>query len=164
MRCAILQTQPFLQTLYLCLYGSHLDNNQHEDRRAAVAHIFFIVYCYIYCRAHHMYLVIPFSCSNIDISSVDCPYTAFTCDIMYCRQRRQLYYGGVNLKYCPPPQFFLTRRVCSADNQFICDTVCTWEDGVGGGLVNILMSLRSIQCPIGFGGFCWVGCVTIVLS
>jgi hypothetical protein len=45
---------------------------------------------------------------------IDYPYTASTCDNMYCRQRRHLYYGGENLKYCtswpPPPQFFLPRR------------------------------------------------------
>jgi hypothetical protein len=44
---------------------------------------------------------------TIDISWVDYPYTASTCDVMYCRQRR--HYGGKNLKYyvTPPPQFSL---------------------------------------------------------
>jgi hypothetical protein len=39
----------------------------------------------------------------IDISRVDCPYTSSTCDAMYCRQRRHLYYGGENLKYFLTP-------------------------------------------------------------
>jgi hypothetical protein len=32
--------------------------------------------------------------------------------VMYCRQRRHLYYGGENLKYylAPPPQVLLPRR------------------------------------------------------
>jgi hypothetical protein len=34
----------------------------------------------------------------IDISWVYYPYTASTWDVMYCRQRRNLYYGGENLK------------------------------------------------------------------
>jgi hypothetical protein len=34
-----------------------------------------------------------------DISWVDYPYTASTCNIMYRRQHRPLYYGGENLKY-----------------------------------------------------------------
>jgi capsule polysaccharide modification protein KpsS len=36
---------------------------------------------------------------TIDISWVDYPYTASTCDVMYCQQRRHLYYSGENLKY-----------------------------------------------------------------
>jgi hypothetical protein len=28
---------------------------------------------------------------------VDCLYTASTCDVMSCRQRRHLYYGGCTL-------------------------------------------------------------------
>jgi hypothetical protein len=31
---------------------------------------------------------------NIDISWVDWAYRSSTCDVMYCRQRRHLYYGG----------------------------------------------------------------------
>jgi hypothetical protein len=30
---------------------------------------------------------------------IDYPYSASTCDVMHCRQRRHLYYGGENLKY-----------------------------------------------------------------
>jgi hypothetical protein len=30
----------------------------------------------------------------IDISWVDCAYKSSTCDVMYCRKRRHLYYGG----------------------------------------------------------------------
>jgi hypothetical protein len=31
---------------------------------------------------------------TIDISWVDWSYKSSTCDVMYCRQRRHLYYGG----------------------------------------------------------------------
>jgi hypothetical protein len=44
---------------------------------------------------------ICYHCTNI--SWVDYPYTASTCDIVYCRQRRHLYYGGENLKCCLAP-------------------------------------------------------------
>jgi hypothetical protein len=40
---------------------------------------------------------------TIDISWVDYLNTASTCDVMYCRQRRHLYYGGENLKYYLTP-------------------------------------------------------------
>jgi hypothetical protein len=35
----------------------------------------------------------------MDIWRVDYPYTASSSDVMYCLQRRTLYYGGENLKY-----------------------------------------------------------------
>jgi hypothetical protein len=39
----------------------------------------------------------------IDIAGVDYLSTASTWDVMYCRQRRHLYYGGENLKYYLTP-------------------------------------------------------------
>jgi hypothetical protein len=39
----------------------------------------------------------------IDISWVDWAYKSSTCDVMYCRQRRHLYYGGEIKKYYLPP-------------------------------------------------------------
>jgi hypothetical protein len=56
---------------------------------------------------------------TIDISWVDYPYmTTPTCDVMYCRQRRHLYYGGDNLNYYlpPPPQFSLHKRAALITN------------------------------------------------
>jgi hypothetical protein len=40
---------------------------------------------------------------TIDISWVDWAYKSSSCDVMYCRQRRHLYYGGEILKYYLPP-------------------------------------------------------------
>jgi hypothetical protein len=60
-----------------------------------------------------------FRFQSIDISWwVDYTYTASTCDVMYCRQRRHLYYGGENLKYylTPSPQFFIPRRAALTSN------------------------------------------------
>jgi hypothetical protein len=39
----------------------------------------------------------------IDISWGDWAYKSSTCDVMYCRQRRHLYYGGQILNYYMPP-------------------------------------------------------------
>jgi hypothetical protein len=35
--------------------------------------------------------------------AIDYPYTASTCDVMYWRHRRHLYYGGEHLKYFLTP-------------------------------------------------------------
>jgi hypothetical protein len=43
----------------------------------------------------------------IDISWVDYPYTASTCDVMYCRQRRHLHYGDENLTPLPRSSPFI---------------------------------------------------------
>jgi hypothetical protein len=46
------------------------------------------------------------------------PLHGSTCDVMYCRQRLHLYYGGENLKYylTPFPEFFLPRREALTTN------------------------------------------------
>jgi hypothetical protein len=58
--------------------------------------------------------------SLIDISWVDWAYNSSTCDVvMYCRQRRQLYYGGQIYKYylpSTPPQLSLHRRAALSSN------------------------------------------------
>jgi hypothetical protein len=51
---------------------------------------------------------------SFNISRIDCPYTASTCDVMYVSTVPPfIYYDGENLKYyltTPTPQFFLHRR------------------------------------------------------
>jgi hypothetical protein len=56
-----------------------------------------------------------------DISWVDLPYKASTCDVMYCRQRRN---GGQNLKYYfSPSTAAFTLEEGFAVNQFKRNTV-----------------------------------------
>jgi hypothetical protein len=45
----------------------------------------------------------PVSVLLIDISWVDWAYKSATCAVMYCRQRRHLYYGGQIYKYYLSP-------------------------------------------------------------
>jgi hypothetical protein len=70
---------------------------------------------------HSVFVPLAFSRNSapvIDISWVDYPDTASTCDVMYCRQRRHLYYGGENLKnyLTPSPKFSLHRRAALTTN------------------------------------------------
>jgi hypothetical protein len=57
---------------------------------------------------------------------IDYPYTASTCDVMYRRQRRHLYYGGENFKcyLTPCPAVHPSYKGCT-DNQFKWDTAYT---------------------------------------
>jgi hypothetical protein len=50
-----------------------------------------------------MVVTVEMCVMNIDISWVDYPHTASTCNVLYCRQRRHLYYGGENFKYYLTP-------------------------------------------------------------
>jgi hypothetical protein len=82
----------------------------------------------------------------MEISWVDCPYTASTCDVMYCRQRRHLYYGGGNLKYYltlfpPRSSFILGQRwqpIQMGHSLHI-------GEGEGGGLDDLLMSMIHLS-------------------
>jgi hypothetical protein len=46
------------------------------------------------------------------------PLHGFTCDVMYCRQRRYLYYGGENLKYylAPSPTVLPSRAALTTNS------------------------------------------------
>jgi hypothetical protein len=57
------------------------------------------------------------------ISQVEYPYTTSTCDVMYRRQRRHLYYGGENLNYyLTSSPAVLPSYEGISDNQFKWDT------------------------------------------
>jgi hypothetical protein len=57
-------------------------------------------WCHWHCRNSNIidyfgeYEAICETVLTIDISLVDWAYKSSTCDVMYCRQRRHLYYGG----------------------------------------------------------------------
>jgi hypothetical protein len=81
----------------------------------------------------------------IDISWVDWAYKSSTCDVMYWRQRRHLYYGGENLKIL----FDLLHRSSSflGGQRWqpiqIVHSLHIRGKGLGGGLDTILMSMIS---------------------
>jgi hypothetical protein len=54
---------------------------------------------YVYHRDGSSFLSMISLHHRYSISWADYPYTSSTCDVMYCRQRRHLYYDGENLKY-----------------------------------------------------------------
>jgi hypothetical protein len=70
---------------------------------------------------HAVYSIISAVCNPvalIDISWVDWAYKSSTCDVMYCRQRRHLYYSGQIQKYYlpPPPQLSLHKNAALSSN------------------------------------------------
>jgi hypothetical protein len=87
--------------------------------------------------------------ATIDISWVDCPYTASTCDVMCSRQRRQLYYAVVkflNTIWPPPPPAVLPsyryrRAALTTDS----NGTQLAHKGKGGGLDNLLVSMNAMR-------------------
>jgi hypothetical protein len=110
----------FWQQVMLCLWRCHV--------MILEGHVLFCFWNVMSC------LLNPYNTSGyyrkwvvtIDISWVDYPYKASTCDVMYWRQRRHSYYGGQIWKqylspslrsYClPQPQFLHHGRAVMSTN------------------------------------------------
>jgi hypothetical protein len=84
---------------------------------------------------------------------VDYSYTASTCDFMYCRQCRHLYYGGENLKYylTPSPAVLPFYRRAGLTTNLNGTQSAHMERGGGRSRYTIFMSIFMPCCCVGCG-------------